>query len=141
MTSAHSLLDQYAKANFQLCGYRFLDLEKFCTEDLYSKEIQQRTAGSFIGCVSPWIQEARIVMASADAVRFSVLLGKIRRAAGLLCIEPLQALLFSLEKTSFRLYQEDYVIMAGKAICQIETLLAEAKDYIESVQAGKSYGA
>ena len=141
MTSAHSLIDQYAKANFQLCGYRFLDLEKFSTESLYSKEIQQRTAGNFIDSVSVWIQETPDVIANADAVRLSLLLGKIRRAAGLLCIEPLQALLFSLEKTSFRLYQEAYVALVGKAIGQIELLLTEAKDYLESVQAGKSYGA
>lgn len=141
MTSAHSLIDQYAKANFQLCGYRFLDLEKFCTESLYSKEIQQRTAGNFIDSVSAWIQEAAGVIADADATQLSALLGKIRRAAGLLCIEPLQAALFSLEKTSYRLYQEAYVAGVCKAIEQIELLLLEAKEYLASVQAGKSYGA
>src|SRR6186713_2814672 len=119
MTSAHPLIDQYAKANFQHCGYRFLDLEKFCTESLYSKEIQQRTAGNFIDSVSGWIQETAGVMANADAAQLSVLLGKIRRAAGLLCIEPLQAVLFSLEKTSYRLYQEDYVAGVRQAIGQI----------------------
>jgi hypothetical protein len=141
MTSAHSLIDQYAKANFQLCGYRFLDLEKFSTESLYSKEIQQRTAGNFIDSVSVWVQEAHAVIAGADAAQLSVLLCKIRRAAGLLCIEPLQAFLFSLEKTSFKLYQEAYVARVCKAIGQIELLLSEAKDYVTSVQAGKSYGA
>lgn len=132
MTSAHAMIDQYAKANFQLCGYRFLDLEKFCTESLYSKEIQQRTAGNFIDTVSVWVQEAPTVIAGADAVQLSVLLCKIRRAAGLLSIEPLQALLFSLEKTSFRLYQEAYVARVCKAIGQIELLVTEAKDYIAS---------
>jgi len=141
MTSVHSLIDQYAKANYKLCGYRFLDLEKLCTESLYSKEIQQRTAGNFIDNVSPWITEIRTVIATADTTQFSTLLGKIRRASGFLCIEPLQALLFSLEKTAFNLCQEDYATIAHKAIGQIETLLAETKDYIESLQAGKSYGA
>jgi hypothetical protein len=141
MTSAHSLIDQYAEANFQHCGYCFLDLEKLCAESLYNKEIQRRTASNFIDSVSAWLGETAGIIASADILGLSLLLGKIRRAAGLLCIEPLQALLFSLEKTSFRLYQEDYVALVGKALDQIGLLLTEAKDYIESVQSGKSYGA
>jgi hypothetical protein len=141
MTSAHSMLDQYAKANFQLCGYHFLDLEKFCTESLYSKEIQQRTAGNFIDSIPAWIQDARRMTIHGDAFQLNTVLGRIRRAAGLLCIEPLQALIFSLEKTSAKIYQESYVASVWKALDQIEQLLTEAKEYLETMEAGKSYGA
>jgi hypothetical protein len=141
MTSAHSMLDQYAKANFKLCGYHFFDLEKFSTESLYSKEIQQRTAGNFIDSVPTWIQEARRMTDHADALQLNIVLGKLRRAAGLLCIEPLQALIFNLEKTSTKIYQETYIASVWKVLDQIEQLLAEAKEYLENMQAGKSYGA